>query len=175
MCRGSPANRVQTVYSRYSSFGLYCMMFLEFYMHAQFCWKWARHLRPMVQFFLLAFALYVGYPLGSDHKHHWSDVLIGLLQGAPFPFKSWPPMGCLEEELESKPRLLLTLTLGEADCNYHGYQSVPPEIGPVCVSSQGSGCASSCSWPWQGPPLGGGMRALDKLQVLHASCGRGFR
>lgn len=51
-------------------------------MQARLCWKWARLLRPTVQFFLLAFALYVGYTRVSDHKHHWSDVLVGLLQGA---------------------------------------------------------------------------------------------
>lgn len=35
-----------------------------------------------MQFFLVAFALYVGYSRVSDYKHHWSDVLVGLLQGA---------------------------------------------------------------------------------------------
>lgn len=54
----------------------------QLYVQARLCWKWARLLRPTVQFFLLAFALYVGYTRVSDHKHHWSDVLVGLLQGA---------------------------------------------------------------------------------------------
>lgn len=44
--------------------------------------KWARLLRPTIQFFLIAFAIYVGYTRVSDYKHHWSDVLVGLLQGA---------------------------------------------------------------------------------------------
>lgn len=44
--------------------------------------KWARLLRPTIQFFLVAFAVYVGYTRVSDYKHHWSDVLVGLLQGA---------------------------------------------------------------------------------------------
>lgn len=44
--------------------------------------KWARLLRPTIQFFLVAFAIYVGYTRVSDYKHHWSDVLVGLLQGA---------------------------------------------------------------------------------------------
>lgn len=44
--------------------------------------KWARLLRPTIQFFLVAFAVYVGYTRVSDYKHHWSDVLTGLLQGA---------------------------------------------------------------------------------------------
>ncbi|XP_032128440.1 phospholipid phosphatase 2-like [Sapajus apella] len=54
----------------------------QLYAQAWLCWKLARLLRPTVQFFLVAFALYVGYTHVSDHKHHWSDVLAGLLQGA---------------------------------------------------------------------------------------------
>ncbi|XP_043441876.1 phospholipid phosphatase 2 isoform X4 [Panthera pardus] len=135
VCRGSPANVTESrlsFYSGHSSFGMYCMMFLALYVQARLCWKWARLLRPTVQFFLLAFALYVGYTRVSDHKHHWSDVLVGLLQGALVAgltvryvsdfFKSRPPQRCLEEEeLGRKPSLSLTLTLGEADRNHYGY------------------------------------------------------
>lgn len=62
--------------------GLTAALWPQLYVQARLCWKWARLLRPTVQFFLLAFALYVGYTRVSDHKHHWSDVLAGLLQGA---------------------------------------------------------------------------------------------
>ncbi|TKS74553.1 Phospholipid phosphatase 2 [Collichthys lucidus] len=65
-------------YSGHSSFGMYCMLFLA----ARLVAKWARLLRPTIQFFLVAFAVYVGYTRVSDYKHHWSDVLVGLLQGA---------------------------------------------------------------------------------------------
>ena len=44
--------------------------------------KWTRLVRPTIQFFLIAFAVYVGYTRVSDFKHHWSDVVVGLLQGA---------------------------------------------------------------------------------------------
>ncbi|MEQ2170775.1 hypothetical protein GOODEAATRI_003825 [Goodea atripinnis] len=37
---------------------------------------WARLLRPTIQFFLVAFAVYVGYTRVSDYRHHWSDVLV---------------------------------------------------------------------------------------------------
>uniref|UniRef100_M3YFF4 Phospholipid phosphatase 2 n=2 Tax=Mustela putorius furo TaxID=9669 RepID=M3YFF4_MUSPF len=135
VCRGSPANITESrlsFYSGHSSFGMYCMLFLALYVQARLCWKWARLLRPTVQFFLLAFALYVGYTRVSDHKHHWSDVLAGLLQGALVAgltvryvsdfFKSRPPRRCLEEEdLRRKPSLSLTLTLGEAGHNHCGY------------------------------------------------------
>ncbi|XP_057565672.1 phospholipid phosphatase 2 isoform X3 [Hippopotamus amphibius kiboko] len=124
---------VLSFYSGHSSFGMYCMVFLALYVQARLCWKWARLLRPTVQFFLVAFALYVGYTRVSDHKHHWSDVLVGLLQGALVAgltvryisdfFKARPPQRCPEEEeeLERKPSLSLTLTLGEASHNHCGY------------------------------------------------------
>ncbi|XP_074237257.1 phospholipid phosphatase 2-like isoform X2 [Saimiri boliviensis] len=157
-------------YSGHTSFRMYFVVFLALYMQAQLCWKWARLLHPTVQFFLVAFALYVGYTRMSDHKHHWSDVLTGLLKGAlvagltalflslptwdPVPappahahdpgacpapaqshlppfcqvsyisdiFKARPPQHCpKEEELEQKPSLSLTVTLGEADHNHYGY------------------------------------------------------
>lgn len=44
--------------------------------------KWTRLVRPTIQFFLVSFSLYVGYTRVSDFKHHWSDVVVGLLQGA---------------------------------------------------------------------------------------------
>lgn len=55
---------------------------LQLYIQARLAAKWARLLRPTIQFFLMAFAVYVGYTRVSDYKHHWSDVLVGLLQGA---------------------------------------------------------------------------------------------
>ncbi|XP_046300406.1 phospholipid phosphatase 2 isoform X1 [Marmota monax] len=148
VCRGSPANVTEarlSFYSGHSSFGMYCMLFLacrvglrpadalppQLYVQARLCGKWARLLRPTVQFFLVAFALYVGYTRVSDHKHHWSDVLVGLLQGALVAgltvryvsdfFKARPLRPCLEEAVERKPSLSLTLTVGEATHNHRGY------------------------------------------------------
>uniref|UniRef100_A0A8C5LMZ6 Phospholipid phosphatase 2 n=1 Tax=Leptobrachium leishanense TaxID=445787 RepID=A0A8C5LMZ6_9ANUR len=85
VCRGNPSNVTESrlsFYSGHSSFGMYCMLFLSLYVQARLCGKWARLLRPTVQFFLISFALYVGYTRVSDYKHHWSDVLVGLLQGS---------------------------------------------------------------------------------------------
>ncbi|XP_074241852.1 phospholipid phosphatase 2-like [Saimiri boliviensis] len=136
VCRGNAAGITEarlSFYSGHTSFGMYCVVFLALYVQARLCWKkWARLLRLTVQLFLVAFTLYVGYTCVSDHKHPWSDVLAGLLQGilvagltASFIsdfFKARPPQHCpKEEELERKPSLSLTVTLGEADHNHYGY------------------------------------------------------
>ncbi|XP_027716047.1 phospholipid phosphatase 2 [Vombatus ursinus] len=134
VCRGSPANVTESrlsFYSGHSSFGMYCMVFLVLYVQARLCWRWARLLRPTVQFFLVAFALYVGYTRVADYKHHWSDVLTGLLQGALVAgltvryisdfFKVRPPQPSPNEESERKPSLALALTLTEGDRNHFSY------------------------------------------------------
>ncbi|XP_056398463.1 phospholipid phosphatase 1 isoform X2 [Hyla sarda] len=69
-------------YSGHSSFSMYCMLFLALYLQARMRGDWARLLRPTVQFALVAVSIYVGLSRVSDYKHHWSDVLIGLIQGA---------------------------------------------------------------------------------------------
>ncbi|XP_048874808.1 phospholipid phosphatase 1 isoform X2 [Brienomyrus brachyistius] len=69
-------------YSGHSSFSMYCMLFLALYVQARLQTEWARLLRPTIQFFLIAAAVYVGLSRVSDYKHHWSDVLVGLIQGA---------------------------------------------------------------------------------------------
>ncbi|XP_076975477.1 phospholipid phosphatase 2-like [Tamandua tetradactyla] len=117
-------------YSGHSSFTMYCMVFLMLSVQARLSWRWVRLLRPTVQFFLVAFALYVGYTRVSDHKHHWSDVLTGHLQGALLAsltiryisdfFKVRPPQCCLEgDKVEQKPSLSLTMTLGDTDRNHY--------------------------------------------------------
>ncbi|XP_023839217.1 phospholipid phosphatase 1 isoform X2 [Salvelinus sp. IW2-2015] len=69
-------------YSGHSSFSMYCMLFLALYIQARLQAEWARLLRPTVQFFLIAASVYTGLSRVSDYKHHWSDVLAGLIQGA---------------------------------------------------------------------------------------------
>ncbi|XP_061599668.1 phospholipid phosphatase 2 [Cololabis saira] len=120
-CTGAPRNVTESrlsFYSGHSSFGMYCMLFLSLYIHARMQGKWTRLVRPTIQFFLVAFSLYVAYTRVSDYKHHWSDVLVGLLQGALIAvltvryasdfFKQRPPRCTQPEEpeverLERKP------------------------------------------------------------------------
>ncbi|XP_047411940.1 phospholipid phosphatase 1 isoform X3 [Sciurus carolinensis] len=85
MCRGN-AEKVKegrlSFYSGHSSFSMYCMLFLALYLQARMKGDWARLLRPTLQFGLVAVSIYVGLSRVSDYKHHWSDVLTGLIQGA---------------------------------------------------------------------------------------------
>uniref|UniRef100_A0A8C5NLI8 Phospholipid phosphatase 2 n=1 Tax=Junco hyemalis TaxID=40217 RepID=A0A8C5NLI8_JUNHY len=130
--RAVPGGRL-SFYSGHSSFGMYCMMFLALYVQARLVGKWARLLRPTIQFLLIAFAIYVGYTRVSDYKHHWSDVLVGLLQGALIAvlivhyvsdfFKQRPPRQCEEKDPERKPSLPLTLT--DPDHNHYSYRGAP--------------------------------------------------
>ncbi|XP_033019646.1 phospholipid phosphatase 1 isoform X1 [Lacerta agilis] len=69
-------------YSGHSSFSMYCMLFLALYLQARMKGDWARLVRPTSQFGLIAASIYVGLSRVSDYKHHWSDVLTGLIQGA---------------------------------------------------------------------------------------------
>ena len=44
-------------------------------------WQTLSLLRPLIQMSLIYLAIYTGFTRISDYKHHWSDVLIGLIQG----------------------------------------------------------------------------------------------
>ncbi|KAM9793210.1 phospholipid phosphatase 1 isoform X1 [Syngnathus typhle] len=84
-CTGNPTMVNEgrlSFYSGHSSFSMYCMLFLALYLQARLRAEWARLLRPTIQFFLIAASVYTGLSRVSDYKHHWSDVLTGLLQGA---------------------------------------------------------------------------------------------
>uniref|UniRef100_A0A8C0PQR9 Phospholipid phosphatase 1 n=1 Tax=Canis lupus familiaris TaxID=9615 RepID=A0A8C0PQR9_CANLF len=76
------ASTVLSFYSGHSSFSMYCMLFVALYLQARMKGDWARLLRPTLQFGLVAVSIYVGLSRVSDYKHHWSDVLTGLIQGA---------------------------------------------------------------------------------------------
>ncbi|KAG7456886.1 hypothetical protein MATL_G00240660 [Megalops atlanticus] len=140
-CTGNSRNVTESrlsFYSGHSSFGMYCMLFLALYVQARMVGKWARLVRPTIQFFLLAFAVYVGYTRVSDYKHHWSDVLVGLLQGALVAiltvryvsdfFKVRPPR-CPRPEVAENEALDRKASLQIVDSEHNNHFSYPP--GPV--------------------------------------------
>ncbi|XP_071394665.1 phospholipid phosphatase 2-like [Centroberyx affinis] len=143
-CTGRPQDVTESrlsFYSGHSSFGMYCMLFLALYVQARLVAKWARLLRPTIQFFLVAFAVYVGYTRVSDYKHHWSDVLVGLLQGALIAilnvrfvsdfFKKRPPRCTSPETAESEePERKPSLQIADAEHNNH-YNYHHHNQGPV--------------------------------------------
>ncbi|XP_020649887.2 phospholipid phosphatase 2 isoform X2 [Pogona vitticeps] len=134
LCRGNAKNVTESrlsFYSGHSSFGMYCMMFLALYIQARLVGRAARLLRPTIQFFLLFFAIYVGYSRVSDYKHHWSDVLVGLLQGALVAilviryvsdlFKERPPLPCVEKDAVGH-KASIPLPLSEPEQNHYSYR-----------------------------------------------------
>ncbi|XP_048415958.1 phospholipid phosphatase 2 [Stegostoma tigrinum] len=137
VCTGPVADVAEarlSFYSGHSSFGMYCMVFLSLYLQVRLHVKWARLLRPTIQFFLLAFAIYVGYTRVSDYRHHWSDVLVGFLQGAIVAilvvryvsdfYKDRPLFGEVSEasEPERKPNIPLSET---EPMNHYGTRHIP--------------------------------------------------
>nr|XP_056700311.1 phospholipid phosphatase 2 [Euleptes europaea] len=134
VCQGNIRNITESrlsFYSGHSSFGMYCMMFLALYVQARLVERWARLVRPTVQFFLISFALYVGYTRVSDYKHHWNDVLVGLLQGALIAvlvvlyvsdfFKQRSPQPCEEKEATGR-KPSIPLTPGSPEHNHYSYR-----------------------------------------------------
>uniref|UniRef100_A0A8D2JA20 Phospholipid phosphatase 2 n=2 Tax=Varanus komodoensis TaxID=61221 RepID=A0A8D2JA20_VARKO len=134
VCRGNIKDITESrlsFYSGHSSFGMYCMMFLALYIQARLVGRWARLVRPTIQFFLLSFAVYVGYSRVSDYKHHWSDVLVGFLQGALVAilivcyvsdfFKQRPPSSCAKMDVGRKASV--PLPLSEPEHNHYSYRS----------------------------------------------------
>ncbi|XP_020009820.2 phospholipid phosphatase 2-like [Castor canadensis] len=104
VCRGSTANVTEArllFYSGHSSFGMYCMMFLVVSFSADLL---AVEPQP-------GHAPSLSLNLPGCAVRYVSDF-----------FKSRPPQPCQgDKELERKPSLSLTLTLGEAEANHYGY------------------------------------------------------
>ncbi|XP_054156330.1 phospholipid phosphatase 2-like [Oppia nitens] len=72
--------------SGHSSTMAFSMVYLVIYLHKRFPVRNSQQhtalIRALVQGLALNLAIYVGYTRISDYWHHWSDVMIGLIQGA---------------------------------------------------------------------------------------------
>lgn len=54
---------------------------LQVYIQKRVRWSLLGLVKPLIQCLLICLVLYTGFSRVSDYKHHWSDVLSGLLQG----------------------------------------------------------------------------------------------
>nr|XP_061800305.1 phospholipid phosphatase 1-like [Nerophis lumbriciformis] len=126
-CTGNPrmANEGRlSFYSGHSSFSMYCMLFLVLYLQARMHAEWARLLRPTIQFFLIAASVYTGLSRVSDYKHHWSDVLTGLLQGALMAILVvFFVSDFFKQPLETNKETDMTHTLQESPNNGNHFES----------------------------------------------------
>ncbi|XP_064843654.1 phospholipid phosphatase 3-like [Oncorhynchus masou masou] len=84
-CRQPKHNMVEearkSFFSGHSSFAMYTMLYLAFYLQARLSWRGARLLRPLLQFLLVMIAVYTGLSRISDYRHHPTDVITGFMQG----------------------------------------------------------------------------------------------
>uniref|UniRef100_A0A1I8BD71 AcidPPc domain-containing protein n=1 Tax=Meloidogyne hapla TaxID=6305 RepID=A0A1I8BD71_MELHA len=70
-------------YSGHSAFSFYAAWYTSLYLQAR-CYRplGSQLVLPAVQFFLFCGASFVAYSRVSDYKHHWSDVLVGVIIGS---------------------------------------------------------------------------------------------
>lgn len=68
--------------SGHSSFSMFTMLYLAIYIQSRMSWNGSKLLKHMLQFIVIVAAIFTGMTRISDYKHHWSDVLSGLLIGA---------------------------------------------------------------------------------------------
>ena len=57
------------------------MLNFQLYLQARFLWKGSKLLRHFLQVVVIYAAIYVCLSRITDYKHHWSDVLSGVVIG----------------------------------------------------------------------------------------------
>ncbi|XP_066154816.1 putative phosphatidate phosphatase [Euwallacea fornicatus] len=67
--------------SGHSSFSMYTMVYFAIYLQKRMTWDGSKLLRHTLQFLAVLSSVFTAMTRVSDYKHHWSDVLSGLLLG----------------------------------------------------------------------------------------------
>ena len=83
-CSGEPKKQRDTrlsFLSGHSSYSAYSATFAVLYIHQALDVRKFGLLKPFIQVMIAAAAFYTGLTRVSDYKHHWQDVLAGLLLG----------------------------------------------------------------------------------------------
>lgn len=82
--------------SGHSSYSAYSATFAVFYIQSTIDISRAGLIKPVVQVLIVCTAFYVGLSRISDYKHHWQDVLAGLVLGTTLASLVstflWPPL-----------------------------------------------------------------------------------
>ncbi|KAF8360420.1 plpp-1.1 [Pristionchus pacificus] len=86
-CTGSDPKKVHesmlSFYSGHSAFSFYGAWFTSLYLQARLYRPlYSRLVLPVIQVALFGGATFVAYSRVSDYKHHWSDVLVGIIMGS---------------------------------------------------------------------------------------------
>nr|CAD7409529.1 unnamed protein product [Timema cristinae] len=68
--------------SGHSSFSACTMVYFAMYLQARMTWRGSKLLRHFLQYMCLLLAIGTALSRISDYKHHWSDVLAGIVQGS---------------------------------------------------------------------------------------------
>lgn len=67
--------------SGHSSFSAYCAVYIAIYLQNRVKNPKLALPRAFLQVLVIYLSIYTGFTRISDYKHHWSDVLVGLIQG----------------------------------------------------------------------------------------------
>lgn len=97
--------------SGHSSFSMYTMVYFAIYLQKRMTWDGSKLLKHTLQFLAVLSSVFTAMTRVSDYKHHWSDVLIGLLLGATVAIIT----GTCFSNLFSKPRNDLILKMEQAE------------------------------------------------------------